>query len=63
MRNTTRPSPDEFASSVTNYIQELNKMDAAKARAISLESLKESGVLDENGRPKELIVTGDVFGW
>lgn len=60
---TTRPSHEEFAKSVKEYIKSLKAMDPEKAKQISRDTLIKTGVLDENGNTKETIVTGDFFGW
>ena len=58
-----RPSIDELMKSVNDYIQEFKSMDKEEANKIAKETLIETGVLDENGKPKDTIVTGDFFGW
>ena len=45
------------------YIEKLRTMDREEAKLISKEALIKTGVLDENGNPKETIVTGHFFGW
>ena len=59
----SRPSIDDLMKSVNDYIQEFKSMDKEEAKKIAKETLIETGVLDENGKPKETIVTGDFFGW
>ena len=43
--------------------KELKQKDPEKAREISRKELMEIGVLDEEGKPKKTIVTGQFFGW
>lgn len=58
-----RPSLEELTQSVNDYIDNFKKMDKEEAKKIATQALIETGVLDENGNPKETIVTGDFFGW
>lgn len=60
---TKRPTHEEFAQGVKRYIEELKSLNPEEAKKVSIEALKQSGVLDEQGNPKETIVTGDFFGW
>lgn len=61
--NSRRPSIEELTKGVNEYIANLKAMPEDKAREISLNTLKRTGVVDENGNTKEQIVTGDFFGW
>ncbi len=38
-------------------------MDREEAKKVSKEALIKAGVLDENAKPKETIVTGNFFVW
>ena len=38
-------------------------MDDESAKEFAIKELDSMGLLDENKRPKEQIVTGDFFGW
>lgn len=60
---TKRPTQEEFARGVKEYIEKLKTMKPEAAKELSLNALKRSGVLDEHGHTKETIVTGDFFGW
>lgn len=57
------PTLEELTQSVNDYIDNFKKMDKEEAKKIATQALIETGVLDENGNPKETIVTGDFFGW
>ncbi|MBR1598224.1 MAG: hypothetical protein IJ661_04815 [Lachnospiraceae bacterium] len=63
MTTTKRPTIEEFSSGIKEYIEKLKNMDPEEAKKISIDALKQTGVLDENGNTKENIVTGDFFGW
>ena len=63
MTITKRPTQDEFAKGVKEYIDKLKSMNPEDAKRLSIDALKRSGVLDEQGNTKETIVTGDFFGW
>ena len=45
------------------YIDWLRSLPPDEGRRVATESLIETGVLNEDGSPKEQIVTGDFFGW
>lgn len=60
---TTQKEVDLFSQVVKNYISELNSLPKEEAMRISVENLIHTGVLDENGKPKETIVTENFFGW
>ncbi len=60
---TTQKEVDLFSQVVKNYISELNSLPKEEAMRISVENLIHTGVLDENGNPKETIVTENFFGW
>ncbi len=60
---TRQKEADLFSRVVKDYISELNSLPKEEARRISVENLIRTGVLDENGKPKETIVTENFFGW
>lgn len=60
------PTSEELVKMMQDYLdeyRELKKTDPKRAREIAVQDLKEIGVLDENGKPRETIVTGMFFGW
>lgn len=61
-RLTTEESIRLMKAYISEF-EELKKNDPAKAKEISKKELKKIGVLDENGNPKDNIVTGHFFGW
>lgn len=61
-----RLTADESIKRMKEYLEEFNELkrkDPEKAREISQKELMEIGVLDEAGKPKKTIVTGQFFGW
>ena len=58
-----RPTHEEYIRGMREYIEKLRTMDREEAKKVSKEALIKAGVLDENGIPKETIVTGNFFGW
>lgn len=66
MRTVTIPTAEESIKMMQNYLEEfreLKRREPEKAKEISQKELMEIGVLDEQGNPKENIVTGHFFGW
>lgn len=57
-----RPTHEEYIKGMQDYIAQLRTMDKEEAKKIAKENLIKAGVLDENGNPKENIVTGNFFG-
>lgn len=58
-----RPTHEEYIRGMQEYINKLRTMDREEAKIIAKENLTKAGILDENGKTKENIVTGDFFGW
>ena len=58
-----RPTHEEYIRGMQEYINKLRTMDREEAKKIAKENLTQAGILDENGKTKENIVTGDFFGW
>lgn len=54
---------DAIETDINRLITELKSMNPEDAKKQSKEALIRMGVLDENGRTKKQIVTGDFFGW
>lgn len=48
---------DELLAQMDRYIEELKKMPKEKAKKKSLEALKRTGVIGEDGNPKDTIVS------
>lgn len=66
MRTAVIPTAEESIKMMQNYLEEfreLKRREPEKAKEISQKELMEIGVLDEQGNPKENIVTGHFFGW
>lgn len=66
MRTAAIPTAEESIKMMQNYLEEfreLKRREPEKAKEISQKELMEIGVLDEQGNPKENIVTGHFFGW
>lgn len=57
-----RPTLEELTQSVNDYIADFKKLDKEEAKTIATQALIETGVLDDDGNPKETIVTGCFFG-
>ena len=52
-----------FSEARERFINKINNMPKAEALEYIDSLLIEAGILDENGKEKEQIVTGDFFGW
>ena len=66
MTTAVRPTPEESIKMMQEYLdefRELKRKDPEKAKEIAKQDLIDIGVLDEQGNPKENIVTGQFFGW
>ncbi|MBR1390233.1 MAG: hypothetical protein IJ567_02080 [Lachnospiraceae bacterium] len=66
MRTAAIPTTEESIRMMQDYLEEfreLKRKNPEKAKNIAQKELIEIGVLDEQGNPKENIVTGHFFGW
>ncbi|MBR1866938.1 MAG: hypothetical protein IJ801_10630 [Lachnospiraceae bacterium] len=66
MTTAVRLTPEESIKMMQEYLdefRELKRKDPEKAKEIAKQDLIDIGVLDEQGNPKENIVTGQFFGW
>ena len=66
MATAVRLTPEESIKMMKDYLEEfreLKRKDPEKAKEIAKKDLIDIGVLDEQGNPKENIVTGQFFGW
>lgn len=59
----TQQLVDDMEVYAKKFVEELNAMDDESAKEFAIKELDSMGLLDENKRPKEQIVTGDFFGW
>ena len=66
MMAAVRLTPEESIKMMKEYLEEfreLKRNNPEKAKEIAKQDLIDIGVLDEQGNPKENIVTGQFFGW
>lgn len=59
----TQKDVDMFEKVSQDFISKLNAMPDDEAKEFATRWLINLGALDENGKAKEQIVTGDFFGW
>ncbi|MCR5728041.1 MAG: hypothetical protein K6G24_11310 [Lachnospiraceae bacterium] len=59
----TQTVVDDVRTDANQFIKNLKSMPPEEAKRVAKDMLKRIGALDENGNPKEQIVTGDFFGW
>lgn len=62
MQTTYAQVADALRKAIVDF-EELKKNDPEEAKKQSTESLIRAGILNEDGSPKEQIVTGMFFGW
>lgn len=56
-QKSQKPSQEDFLKAMDEYIARLNRLPKDQAYTESLEALKRTGVLTEDGRPKDHIVS------
>ncbi len=61
--NATVSDVEVIKNARKNLEDKMNRMTDDELKVFAREVLIKIGALDENGRPKEQIVTGDFFGW
>lgn len=62
MQTTYAQVADALRKAIADF-EELKKNDPERAKKESEEFLIKSGIYNEDGTPKEQIVTGMFFGW
>lgn len=56
-QKSQKPSQEDFLKAMDEYIARLKRLPKDQAYTESLEALKRTGVLTEDGRPKDHIVS------